>query len=649
MSAARGPISREDYAAMTGRPDLHGHYMGAYSTAWAQKHPDQDNPNWADADDASRGSGFVARRQANHGAGGRFDVDDSDRCTDCGHPRGCDCPHDCTYPGEHIAAVPGTPGGSCPSCGSGNTTQYANGQDCHDCGTSFGSGRHASCGSGPLHYVANGYPMGDARPKETLPTGETVGDGDSDYWEGGQSDTDSMHERGEHKTGSARCSGCGRRSNEGACQGCGQPASQCTCTPKGRKKSQPIRKRADFMSKPHQSTDDFTPVPNSPSTSPQPWSQNADPQSQDYQAGFSEGQQDARGGQRPTFMDNSDRVSGYVKGYAEGYSQAQPPDLADSGGHPGAAPRQNPDVPHSMGGDSGQARNSQEALQAAQRAQAVMRRAAQYSPDSQKKTGIRVSAGFVSMAAGSHPDFRKAYAFASKWKPGSALVRTGSVHFEAGLYAGMSDRPAAVQQAWIMAHRKMAAQRGDSRLSDRMARHAAFTITLIASGYRVRRNGVYAWMPQRRTAGTTTDLITDGPGTSPDPMGSTPLNGPGTPPSMGGGGDPARSGGPSPYQGAEPKGGGPVVQDDVMGPSQEPPNPVGPLAQGFSGPGPGYGNQDQVPRGTTDLAPSAPDTAVQSGYSNPDAYQGAPQGGEKVAAFRRIVQGNLQIMRAGTR
>ena len=111
---------------------------------------------------------------------------------------------------------------------------------------------------------------------------------------------------------------------------------------------------------------------------------------------------------------------------------------------------------------------------------------------------------------------------------------------------------------------------------------------------------------------------------------------------MGGGGDPARSGGPSPYQGAEPQGGGPVVQDDVMGSAQEPPNPTGPLAQGFSGPGPGYGNQNQVPRGGGSAEiPPAVNTADQEGYSNEEAYQGAPQGGDRVAAFRRTVQGNL--------
>jgi hypothetical protein len=69
-------------------------------------------------------------------------------------------------------------------------------------------------------------------------------------------------------------------------------------------------------------------------------------------------------------------------------------------------------------------------------------------------------------------------------------------------------------------------------------------------------------------AATSTDLITTGPGTSPDPMGGTPINGPGTPPPMEGGTDPARPGGPAPYNGAPPFGSGPVAPDPVVGPQQ---------------------------------------------------------------------------------
>jgi hypothetical protein len=385
------------------------------------------------------------------------------------------------------------------------------------------------------------------------------------------------------------------------------------------------------MTKPHQSTDDFDPVANSPQTSPDPWSQNEG--TQDYQAGLSEGRADSAAGQRPTFMDNSYGVSDYVRGYAEGYSAAQPQDKPDTGGHPGAGPRQNPDVPRSMDGDSGQAMNDQEAQRGAQVARAS-----------------RISRGFVSTASRRHPDFRKAYAFASKWEQGRPLVATGSAYFEAGLYAGISDREPDVQRAWLAAHEGM--RRTYPYLRDRISRHAAFSVTLIASGYKIRKNGVYAYVPVRRTAGTTTDLISDGPGTSPDPMGSTPLNGPGTPPPSGGRSDPARSGGPSPYQGAQPQGAGPVVQDDVQGLAQEPPQPVGPVGQGFSGPGPGYTNEDQRPpsaRGGpagADLAPAAPDAAAQQGYSNPGAYQGNPEHKDKVAVFRATVQASLKARQA---
>jgi hypothetical protein len=83
----------------------------------------------------------------------------------------------------------------------------------------------------------------------------------------------------------------------------------------------------------------------------------------------------------------------------------------------------------------------------------------------------------------------------------------------------------------------------------------------------------------------------------------------------------------------------------VMGQAQEGPQPDGPLAQGFSGPGAGYGNQDQQPRGGTDLAPAAPNDADQPGYENPAAYEGDPQ--RRAAAFRATVQANLQRMRQG--
>jgi hypothetical protein len=136
--------------------------------------------------------------------------------------------------------------------------------------------------------------------------------------------------------------------------------------------------------------------------------------------------------------------------------------------------------------------------------------------------------------------------------------------------------------------------------------------------------------PLRLTAATTTDLITDGPGTSPDPMGSTPLNGPGTAPPMGGGEDPARAGGAPPYQQMEPAGHGPVAPDDIMGQPQQAPQQAGPFTQTFSGRHPE----------NADLSPVAPNTAAQPGYENTDAYQGDPRQ-QRAMAFRRKVQASL--------
>jgi hypothetical protein len=83
--------------------------------------------------------------------------------------------------------------------------------------------------------------------------------------------------------------------------------------------------------------------------------------------------------------------------------------------------------------------------------------------------------------------------------------------------------------------------------------------------------------------------------------------------------------------------GGPVVPDDVMGHSQQPAQPDGPFTSTFSG---------DHPENTT-LAPVAPNSAAEPGYSNKSAYEGNPGGGDRVArlaAFRRTVQANLAHM-----
>lgn len=422
-----------------------------------------------------------------------------------------------------------------------------------------------------------------------------------------------------------------------------------------------LRKQADFMTRPHKTTDDFAEPYNRPETtaSPFPGQNSSDG---DYQAGLADGQKDARAAERPTFMDSSSRVSPYVKGYAEGYASV--PQEA----------RGPQDVPMSMGGDSGQPQNVQEAGTAFQVSKASLSKRADpvpettdlaahlaqvhgldpdvlssYGPEAltrahknvvptrrgespkrwQYSAKLGASADFVTGEAEQSADFRKAYVFARRWTPGTPLVRTGSAAFEAGLYAGITDNPQH-QEAWVSRHR---AQEGTFPfLGARLSAHEEFTRAFTRARRTASQRGLYV------QAGTSTDLITDGPGTSPDPMGSTPINGPGTPPPDGGKGNPARPGGPPPYQDAEPAGAGPAVPDDVMGQPQEPPQPVGPPAMGFSGPGPGYTN--------INLAPRAPDQAARPGYSNPAADQGNPHhDGNRTAAFRAVVQANLQRMR----
>jgi len=363
-----------------------------------------------------------------------------------------------------------------------------------------------------------------------------------------------------------------------------------------------ITRQADTWSQPHQTTDDFTPPYNSADTSPDPWSQNASPEASDFSAGQSAGRSDRAAGERPLFADNSSGVSPYVKGYAEGYGAAQ-------------GPQARQDVPLSMGGDSGQAANAQQAAQSFQVARA-----------SRHVAGIRrVSASFAPESLFTDLEFRKGYLFAIRWQPGQRLVSTGSAQFEAGLYSGVTDRPE-IQEAWSHAH---AVQGGRHReLVRRMGRHESFTAKMLGS---------YGHAPMRYlTAGVSTDLITDGPGSSPDPMGSTPLNGPGTPPPMGGLSMPAAPGGAPPYQGAPPLPGGPVVPDDVMGRAQEPAQPDGPFTNTFSGNHP----ENAV------LAPVAPNTAAEGGYSNRDAYPAGQGRTALLEAFRGRVAANLERVTA---
>lgn len=143
-----------------------------------------------------------------------------------------------------------------------------------------------------------------------------------------------------------------------------------------------------------------------------------------------------------------------------------------------------------------------------------------------EKEGKRSTAARLRIAEAtqSHPDYRKAYRFASRWTPGQPLVRMGSAQFEAGILAGLCDNPKA--QAFVQA------SGGHPDLAKRIALHTAYF---------------------QRLAETTTDLDTSDPSSSPDAT-NTPINGAGTTPELAGGQNPAAPGGPAPYNGTPPYG-----------------------------------------------------------------------------------------------
>jgi two-component sensor histidine kinase len=174
----------------------------------------------------------------------------------------------------------------------------------------------------------------------------------------------------------------------------------------------------------------------------------------------------------------------------------------------------------------------------------------------------RTSALFVSVAAAENPEFRKAYAYARRWTPGTPLVKRGSAEFESGLYAGISDNPAQ-QSAWTKAHRKWA-NKGEQYFATRVQLHSTFT-RKVASKFSKEIDGGYL----KSEAATTTDLDTLDPASSPAADGSTPLNGIGQPGPLEGGQDAAAPGGPAPYNGAEPMG-SPVVPNGRQAASGDP-------------------------------------------------------------------------------
>lgn len=401
---------------------------------------------------------------------------------------------------------------------------------------------------------------------------------------------------------------------------------------------------ADMYSAPHQTPGYETPIANSGDTTPHPATGT-------YEQGLADGQADRAAGTRPTFSDASSHASPYVQGYAKGFGGA--------GGDSGASGGYGPDVPYSMGGDASQPTNFQQSQQSAQVARAASRKTADgvsqqkrdraedkghtlpgtdkfpienksdlekakhdigrtNEPKSKvvryineraeelggekvgesKESRLTVSATLVSANAETNPDFRKGYGFARNWKAGRKLVAVGSPAFESGLYAGITDNPAA-QRDWVKAHRRQAKRHPD--LMKRISDHQRATRKYARNHDDALIRGFYV------QAATSTDLLTTGPGTSPDPMGHTPINGPGNMPPMTGEGPANAPGGPAPYNGAPPYG-TPAAPDPVMG---------------------------------TPMTPSVPpevNTAqMPGGYTNPSANQGNP----RAAAFRQRVQAAL--------
>lgn len=360
---------------------------------------------------------------------------------------------------------------------------------------------------------------------------------------------------------------------------------------------QAVRKRADMFEggdAPHAAPGTETPVANSPATTPP----NAN--SGDFAKGQAQGQADAARGDAPSFADASSAVSDFVRGYVQGFSGGQPPALPQ-------------DVPASMGGDSGQGRNFGEIQQRTEKPLVMASKTAKdYSeaeresladkgearPDGsfpiktkkdlenakhdvgrakdpkgarewineraqemgepgigEKKSGLTVSAALVTKDVSSDEDFQRGYHYARRWKDGDQIVGMGSSGEEAGIYAGITDNPAA-QSAFVSQHRAMAEEYPELRT--RMRQHHLVTANYAKRNEEALIKGLYV------QAATSLDLDTMSPTTSPDPQGATPSEGPGTVPILRDApGTPAAPGGPAPYNGAEPLG-APVVPDPLM-------------------------------------------------------------------------------------
>ena len=149
-----------------------------------------------------------------------------------------------------------------------------------------------------------------------------------------------------------------------------------------------------------------------------------------------------------------------------------------------------------------------------------------------------------------NPDYAAGYLAGSTWKAAGAIPRFGNDAYEAGLYAGILDNPA-MQKPFTTRHRRAAAKHNNPAAGRRIARHAAASAHLAGqSPTRLTTHGPYL----RTQAATSTDLDTMAPGTSADPTGNTPFNGPGRPPILEGQYGAADPAGPAPYNGAPPYG-----------------------------------------------------------------------------------------------
>ena len=287
-----------------------------------------------------------------------------------------------------------------------------------------------------------------------------------------------------------------------------------------------VKKQADMYGggdSPHAVPGGETPVANSPETTP------PSANSGDFDKGVTEGRADAGAGEAPSFADASSHVSDYVRGYTQGFGEG------------GQQPITTPDVPASMGGDSGQAENAARVERTIEKPLVM--------------AGLTVSASLITKDISGDEDFKRGYRYARSWRPGVDIVSTGSLGEEAGIYAGVTDNTPH-QATWVSEHRALATRFPE--LGERIQRHKRVTAQLQETREDVLVKGLYV------QSATSLDLDTMAPSTNSDPSGATPFQGPGTVPILRDApGTPAAPGGASPYNGAEPLS-APVVPNPMI-------------------------------------------------------------------------------------